>query len=94
VCRTLVRRWQRLGTDASADIYLHPPDSTASNCKDWIRVRNVAGAYTVMFSEVRVAVSMWAGLSVCLIEGGGCVVGRTSRRATLSSRRALTSTSR
>jgi len=33
------------------DIYLHPPDVKPKNCKDWIRIRNSGGIYSIMFSE-------------------------------------------
>jgi uridine kinase len=33
------------------DVYLHPPEVKPIDCKDWIRIRNAGGIYSIMFSE-------------------------------------------
>eukprot|EP00698_Gefionella_okellyi_P020421 TRINITY_DN639_c0_g1_i1.p1 TRINITY_DN639_c0_g1~~TRINITY_DN639_c0_g1_i1.p1 ORF type:complete len:369 (+),score=92.55 TRINITY_DN639_c0_g1_i1:224-1330(+) len=78
--------------EKSYDIYLHPPDRRPEGCRDWIRVRNIAGQYSVMFSEdikeggfivspridFTVSVKILGGL-MALGYKIGAIINRTSR---------------
>ena len=51
ICQILDIDPKILRKESYYDIYLYPPGSIPTDCKDWIRVRNHNGQYSLMFSD-------------------------------------------